>query len=79
MTASVTLPCYSCANNRLQALSADSTRGRWGRSAPTKAVIPTGLNAQFKGTGTINGTGSYGFMIWAPGDFRERGGGIDNS
>ena len=24
-----------------------------------------GTNAQFKGTGTINGTGSYGFMIWA--------------
>jgi hypothetical protein len=22
-------------------------------------------NAQFKGYGTINGTGSYGFMIWA--------------
>ena len=28
-------------------------------------VNKAGLNAQFKGWGTINGTGSYGFMIWA--------------
>jgi hypothetical protein len=28
-------------------------------------VNQNGTNAQFKGTGTINGTGSYQFMIWA--------------
>lgn len=28
-------------------------------------VNKDGMNAQFKGTGTINGAGSYGFMIWA--------------
>lgn len=28
-------------------------------------VNQAGINAQFKGTGTINGTGSYQFMIWA--------------
>jgi hypothetical protein len=28
-------------------------------------VNQDGTNAQFKGTGTINGTGSYTFMIWA--------------
>lgn len=39
-------------------------------------VNKAGMNAQFKGTGTINGTGSYGFMIWAtdnaPDTFRIR-------
>lgn len=37
-------------------------------------VNQAGTNAQFKGTGTINGTGSFQFMIWAtagsPGTFR---------
>ncbi|QXC28460.1 PKD domain-containing protein [Aeromonas sp. FDAARGOS 1409] len=28
-------------------------------------VNQNGHNAQYKGTGTINGTGSYGFMLWA--------------
>ena len=28
-------------------------------------VNQDGTNAQFKGTGTINGAGSYAFMIWA--------------
>lgn len=28
-------------------------------------VNQAGANAQFKGTGTINGAGSYGFMLWA--------------
>ena len=28
-------------------------------------VNQTGTNAQFKGYGTINGTGNYGFMLWA--------------
>lgn len=28
-------------------------------------VNKAGMNAQFKGTGTINGSGNYGFMIWA--------------
>jgi hypothetical protein len=28
-------------------------------------VNRTGTNAQFKGYGTINGAGDYGFMIWA--------------
>jgi hypothetical protein len=28
-------------------------------------VNGNGQNAQFKGTGTINGAGNYGFMIWA--------------
>jgi hypothetical protein len=28
-------------------------------------VNQNGCRAQFKGTGTINGTGSYGFMLWA--------------
>ena len=28
-------------------------------------VNQAGTNARFKGTGTINGTGSYQFMIWA--------------
>jgi hypothetical protein len=37
-------------------------------------VNQNGTNAQFKGTGTINGAGTYQFMIWAtqgsPGTFR---------
>ena len=28
-------------------------------------VPPTGVMAQIKGYGTINGAGTYGFMIWA--------------
>ena len=28
-------------------------------------VNQAGTNAQFKGTGTINGSGDYGFMLWA--------------
>jgi len=28
-------------------------------------VSQSGTNAQYKGSGTINGAGSYGFMIWA--------------
>ncbi|MGR9105876.1 MAG: PKD domain-containing protein [Gammaproteobacteria bacterium] len=28
-------------------------------------VNQNGTNAQFKGTGTVNGTGNYGFMLWA--------------
>jgi hypothetical protein len=28
-------------------------------------VNQAGTNAQFKGTGTINGAGNYGFMLWA--------------
>ncbi len=31
-------------------------------------VNQTGTNAQFKGEGTINGEGGYGFMIWATDD-----------
>jgi PKD repeat protein len=39
-------------------------------------VTQAGTNAQFKGTGTINGTGEYKFMLWAgdgdPDTFRIR-------
>lgn len=39
-------------------------------------VNQAGTNAQFKGTGTINGSGNYGFMLWAvdgsPDKFRIR-------
>lgn len=36
-------------------------------------VNQAGTNAKFKGTGTINGTGTYKFMIWA-GDGTGEGG-----
>ncbi len=40
-------------------LDFESTSYQW------LVVNQGGANAQFKGTGTINGTGSYTFMIWA--------------
>lgn len=30
-----------------------------------------GINAQFKGTGTINGAGSYKFILWAGDDTQD--------
>lgn len=35
-------------------------------------VNQNGQNAQFKGTGTVNGEGNYGFMLWA-GDGKQGG------
>ncbi len=40
-------------------LNFHSTSNQW------LVVNKAGMNAQFKGTGTINGAGDYGFMIWA--------------
>ena len=46
-------------------------------------VNQNGTNAQFKGTGTVNGAGNYGFMLWAsdqnPDTFRIQIWDIDNA
>ncbi len=40
-------------------------------------LVVAGARAQFKGTGTINGAGSYGFMLTAIDGAVSGGGGID--
>jgi len=39
-------------------------------------LVVAGAKAQYKGTGTINGTGDYGFMLTAI-DGQIHGGGVD--
>ena len=39
-------------------------------------LVVAGARAQYKGTGTINGTGEYGFLLSAV-DGQKNGGGVD--
>ena len=40
-------------------------------------MISGGFKAQYKGTGTINGTGSFGFILTAIDGSQSGGGGVD--
>jgi hypothetical protein len=46
-------------------------------SASYEWLVVAGARAQFKGTGTINGTGNYGFMLTAIDGQITGGGGVD--
>jgi hypothetical protein len=40
-------------------------------------LVVSGPKAQYKGTGTVNGAGSYGFLLTATDGQRPGGGGLD--
>lgn len=52
-------------------------RCRRGRSTTYEWLVVAGAGAQYKGTGTLNGAGHYGFMLTAIDGQRPGGGGVD--
>lgn len=60
------------------ALKSDGTVAVWGDNTWGQRLVIAGAKAQYKGSGTINGSsGDYGFMLTAIDGQRNGGGGVD--